>query len=96
MATTYIHNFISQGTVKEIIEAIEKDPGLISVKDERGMTLLHQVAAANGDRADLVFALLSHGANPNAKDNDDWTPLDWADFFINRDVILLLEGVTID
>jgi len=34
-------------------------------------------AAENGDLIEVQTAL-ENGANPNAKDNDGWTPLHWA------------------
>jgi len=94
MSMSSIHQITMSGSIQELINAIAQSPSLINSTDEKGMTPLHKAASANGDRADEVLVLLNYGADPNIKDNDGWTPLDWADFFVNRDVVMLLACVT--
>ena len=45
----------------------------MNATDERGNTPLH-FAATSGDR-ETILALLTNGANPNARDEDGLTPL---------------------
>jgi ankyrin repeat protein len=57
-----------------------------------GLTALHLAAGVEGDRADLVEALLGTGADPNAADGDGSTPLAWATRQGNAAVARLLRA----
>lgn len=86
-----IHEAAAQGNTSEVKRWLVSDPALLEARDEKGMTPLHRAAATfSGDHAGTVEILLSSGADPNARDRDNWTPLDWADFCVKRDVIVLL------
>jgi len=39
---------------------------------------VHSICADQADTDSVVALLLDHGANPNAKSTDGWTPLFWA------------------
>jgi ankyrin repeat protein len=49
----------------------------IHVRNEFGTTPLHLATSAwvKRDQVDIMQVLLDHGANPNARDDDDATPL---------------------
>jgi ankyrin repeat protein len=50
----------------------------IHTQNASGMTPLHNAAAGfaiHSNRVDMMQLLLDHGANPNARDNDNSTPL---------------------
>lgn len=89
-----IFDIVSSRTTRELINAIVETPDCLSTTDSKGITLLHKAAAAFGDKSEMVLVLLRNGADPNAKDKDGWTPLDWADLFVNRDVIEILLPLT--
>eukprot|EP01124_Arcella_intermedia_P035744 TRINITY_DN9182_c0_g1_i1.p2 TRINITY_DN9182_c0_g1~~TRINITY_DN9182_c0_g1_i1.p2 ORF type:complete len:239 (-),score=65.80 TRINITY_DN9182_c0_g1_i1:1336-2052(-) len=55
---------------------IQKDPSLLSWKDEEDRTPLH--FAVDGEHTDLVLFLLSQKSDINAKDNEGQTPLHYA------------------
>ncbi len=89
-----IHAAASRGDLNKVRDFISCDPSLINAMDKDMRTPLHKAAAALDDRADLVAYLISCGADVKARDKDGWTPYDWADFIMNRDVLVLLEQST--
>jgi uncharacterized protein len=67
---------MSEAMAPSLKEQLGKDPSLVSAKDERGWTLLHQEALAGSTAT--VKVLLEAGADPNAVTNDGRTPLQLA------------------
>jgi uncharacterized protein YegJ (DUF2314 family) len=67
---------MSENMAASLKEQLAKDPSLASVTNERGWTLLHQEALAGS--AATVKVLLEAGADPNARTDDDKTPLQLA------------------
>lgn len=73
--------------LKQLIEA---DPGLVEVRSSADRTPLH-TAARRGLREAVAF-LLAMGADPEARDYRNWTPLDWALDHQRLDVAELLRS----
>ncbi len=71
-------------------EQLAKDPSLVSAKDDRGWTLLHQEALAGS--APTVKALLAAGADPRAKTDHGMTPRELAQSLGWDKVVALLAG----
>jgi uncharacterized protein YegJ (DUF2314 family) len=63
---------MSEGMASSLKEQLAKEPSLVSSKDERGWTLLHQEALA-GNTA-TVKVLLEAGADRNARTSQGMTP----------------------
>jgi hypothetical protein len=63
----------SDGDAEGVSVRVARDPALVRAADEDGATALH-AACARG-RADIVAALLAHGAPVNARDAGGATPL---------------------
>ena len=64
------------------------------VKDVQGQTPLHKVSQSPqdslGDGVGVAQLLLEHGADMNAQDNNNATPLDWASFTEKIEIASLL------
>jgi ankyrin repeat protein len=56
------------GHTEIVLEAVDRDRGLLARADQNGGRLLDQAACCG--RADLVGALLDRGADIHARDND--------------------------
>jgi uncharacterized protein YegJ (DUF2314 family) len=67
---------MSEAMGPSLKEQLAKDPSLVSAKDDRGWTFLHQQALAGS--AATVKVLLEAGADPNAVTNHGMTPLQLA------------------
>jgi uncharacterized protein YegJ (DUF2314 family) len=67
---------MSEAMAPSLKGEIAKDPSLVSAKDERGWTFLHQQALAGSTAS--VKVLLEAGADPNAVTEDGMTPLQLA------------------
>ncbi|MFA7329344.1 MAG: ankyrin repeat domain-containing protein, partial [Candidatus Ratteibacteria bacterium] len=86
---TNIFDAAVAGDVAKVKALLEKNPGLVNAKDNRGLTPLH-LAAMYG-RKDVAEVLLANKANIEAKANDSGgTPLHWAVFNDRKDVVKLL------
>lgn len=68
------------------------DPNAKNQKDTDGSGPLHLAAYAGHLR--IVELLLAHGADPNAKDNEQGTPLAYAQEQNHPEVVRVLENVT--
>ena len=69
-----IHDIVKNGTVEEMDWALLKDrASFLYKKDEFGKAILHY--AAELGRVDMVKLLLRHGADTNARDRNEDTPL---------------------
>lgn len=75
------------GHTEIVLEAVDRDRGLLARADRDGERLL-ELAAYNG-RADLVGALLDRGADIHARDNDGWDALMWACFSGHADLAMV-------
>lgn len=64
---------VQNGDVRTVSEFVGQNPDLISSTDADGATLLH--VAAEADSAEVAEYLLDQGADVNARDADDETPL---------------------
>jgi len=71
---------LSHGVVREFLEAPPREAFSWKARNEDGLPLLHMVvmneATPPEDLIEIISALLSHGACPNAKDDDGDTALD--------------------
>jgi uncharacterized protein YegJ (DUF2314 family) len=67
---------MSVGMASSLKEQIAKDPSLVSAKDDKGWTFLHQEASAGN--TGTVLVLLDAGADPRAVTNLGMTPLQLA------------------
>ena len=72
----------------DYIDAIERNPEIVSGRWSQERTLLH-IAAARGNLK-AVNALIESGANVNALDKDGLTPWQYAIFYNHTDVALVL------
>jgi uncharacterized protein YegJ (DUF2314 family) len=64
---------MSEGMAENLKEQLSKNPSLLSSKDDRGWTFLHQEALAGN--AGTVRVLLAAGADRNAVTSNGMTPL---------------------
>jgi uncharacterized protein len=71
-------------------EKLKKNPTMVHAADERGWTLLHELALAGS--AGPVRVLLEAGADPNRKTADETTPLKLAESFRWDRVVSLLKN----
>lgn len=84
-----IHKATKAGDVEKVKSLLAENPNLIKTKDKmRGQTPLHTAAIAG--QAGTAEVLLEAGADPNATDNKDKTPLYWAKDQGNDDVAELI------
>jgi TonB family protein len=83
-----IHDAAAAGNLEEIKALLEKNPELVSSKDERDWMPLH--AAAWNGRTDAAELLLARGADVNAKNNKGETPLHLAAQKTDRRMVELL------
>ncbi len=67
---------MSEAMASSFKQSLAQDPSLVSAKDERGWTFLHQQALAGSTAT--VKVLLEAGADPNALTNHGMTPLQLA------------------
>ncbi len=90
------YNSVCKAIVQDDAESVRllllACPAAIRLRDSEGKTPLHVAASRLGDCADMVALLLSFGADPGATDNIGFTPFEWADFYLNRDVCLLFNS----
>lgn len=80
---------MSVNMASSLREQLAKDPPLMSAKDDRGWTLLHQEALAGSSAT--VKVLLAAGADPGAVTSDGMTPLQLARSLGWDKVVTLLE-----
>jgi uncharacterized protein YegJ (DUF2314 family) len=80
---------MSEGMAAKLKEQLQTDPSLVSAKDDRGWTFLHQEALA-GNTA-TVKVLLEAGADARAVTNEGITPLQLAKSLGWESVMALLE-----
>jgi len=71
-----IFDAVRNGDIAKVKDLVEKDLQLVKVRNARQSTLLHVAADVNNGQ--IVSYLLEKGADPNAKGNNDWTPLLYA------------------
>lgn len=71
-------------------EFAKKDPANITTADDKGFTMLHQLALAGAAKG--VAILLRHGANPKAVAKNGMTPVMLAKALGWKDVVAVLEG----
>jgi ankyrin repeat protein len=71
-----IFDAIRNGDIGKVKELVENDPQLVKARNARQFTPLHVAADVNNEN--IVSYLLEKGADPDAKGNNDWTPLLYA------------------
>ena len=71
-----LHGAADWGQLQAVKMLIERNAD-IHIRNEFGTTPLHLAASAwvKRNQVDIMQVLLDHGANPNARDDDDATPL---------------------
>jgi ankyrin repeat protein len=79
---------MSKAMASSLKEQLTNDPSLVSAKDERGWTFLHQEALAGSTAT--VKVLLAAGADPNAVTDHGMTPLQLARSLGWEEVVALL------
>jgi uncharacterized protein YegJ (DUF2314 family) len=79
---------MSEAMASSLKDQLVTNPSMLSAKDDRGWTLLHQEALAGS--AATVKVLLEAGADPNAVTNDGLTPMQLAKSLGWDNVVALL------
>ena len=87
-ASAEIQEAARDGNLAKIQTLLKDAPGLVSSKDDFGMTPLH--FAASSGRKDAAELLLASRASVNAKDNNGWTPLHMAAVYGHKEIAELL------
>ena len=80
---------MSEAMASSLKEQIANDPSLVSAKDDKGWTLLHQEASAGSTATAKI--LLEAGADPKAVTNHGSTPLQLAKSLGWGKIVALLE-----
>jgi ankyrin repeat protein len=90
------HQAVGSGDVETVRTQLNRNPALVSRRDDGGETPLH-LAAIKGHEA-VVELLLSSRANPNSRNRAGDTPLHWAAFNGHEGVaeLLLSCGAEVD
>ena len=67
---------VSKGDARRVTAILRRKPEFASMTDDKGRTALHNLpVCAQGDNVAVAQALISHGANVNARDGQGSTPL---------------------
>ncbi|WWD21036.1 hypothetical protein CI109_105517 [Kwoniella shandongensis] len=85
-----IHEAVISDAIDEVKRLLAQDPALINARDDFGYTPLH--LAADRGYPEITRLLLLHGADKEAKDEDDQTPLMLAEISSRDDIIAILRG----
>ena len=89
-----VYDWLKEGNVDKVAFILEADPGLVDVRDENGMALIHW-AADRGDTA-MIGCLAGIGADVNVTDADGQTPLHYAFACGHDECVRLLESLGAD
>jgi len=73
LSASEIHEAVRTGDLRKVRALVEKDAGLINVKDENGRTPLHW--ATRGTDNEVLTYLIEKGADLNALDSNGTAPL---------------------
>ncbi|KJH44356.1 ankyrin repeat protein [Dictyocaulus viviparus] len=96
MGRSYLHRAAYSCNKNAVLKILEQS--CPNVRDVNGVTPLH-VAAAVGNR-DVIAVFLQFGADPLAKDNRGFTPVDWAAAYNQisslEELILNIHGLSSD
>ena len=76
--------------IDRLKELIEEDPDLVNARSSADRTPLH--TAARRGFIEAVELLIDKGADLEAKDYREWTPLDWAIDQDQQDVVQLIKS----
>ena len=87
-ALNEVFDALAAGDVRRARHLLEQQPTLAHEKNAHGVTALHE--AAEKGMQDIVELLLSQGADVDAKDRYEHTPLFKATWFLNWDIALML------
>jgi hypothetical protein len=86
----YFHNAAATGNVHTLQVFLQLGINVDTIEGEsNGQTALHTAAGSN--QISAAHFLLDHGANPNAKSNRGFTPLDIADARQDSNMVALLK-----
>lgn len=84
-------NAVAKGNVRKVMQKLDEEPGLVEIPiDYEGNMPIH-IASLNGYHA-LAVRLIERGANPNAKNIYDQTPLFMAalNYIHNHNIELII------
>ncbi|CAL8144117.1 unnamed protein product [Orchesella dallaii] len=81
--------WVKDNEISKLAQWIAAGNADVNLNDEEGLTLLHW--AADRGRTEVCEILLKAGANPELKDEDEQTPLDYATTCEHDDIIQLLQ-----
>jgi ankyrin repeat protein/L-ascorbate metabolism protein UlaG (beta-lactamase superfamily) len=83
-----IHNAARSGDMEKLAELIAGDPELVNARDEEDHTALH--SAVMGGQLDAVKFLLDNGADPDARNTANQSPLLYAAYMNFVEIVELL------
>lgn len=79
---------IQRGHLLPVLNAVDRDPRLLEIRDETGYTPLLYAVYLN--KPEIVAMLLKRGADPNAKTKDGLNAIDLAIHLGHKDVLEIL------
>ena len=99
---SFVFNTDERGDEEQLVNAVQigdrewaerilaKDPKFIETKDRYGRTLLFLAVAATKNETEMAARLLELGADVDAAEQNGFTPLYWAAFDGNAELVDLL------
>jgi ankyrin repeat protein len=92
-----IHKAVIKGSLDKVAALLKDHPEQLESKNDLGRTPLHLAVIHN--KLEIAELLLANGANVNARDPDQHTPLIWTQWIYNHDKmerLLLAHGADVN